>query len=389
MVLFEKLVLAKETEAAGRTFTKPGMRIKIPLSIQKSLAITAVPAKMGVWHKMLNLPGTIIPVPGDVHDLFSPVIGIALSSHIPTVGQRVRKGRVLAVIRQTLTSPELLGDNLKALSFEEGKVAAFEALEKNKTSLQLRKEQLKRSQALYQAGVIALKDLELKEAEEKDALSAYQAAQYQVYLYKHFSLRKKNNLTYRDFSIVSPISGVVEKADLTPGELVNPTKILFVLVNLSRVWVKVHVYENEIGRVHKGDLAFIRSLSYPGKEFKGRVEIIAPALNPKNRTLPVFIQLYNPGWVLKSQMLASVNVWDSGGKGILIPSSCVLKRHGKTYLFIKKRDEFYRQRAVIQKASGGVVRVTEGIKPGDDVVARGIYILESQYEHEKQSHHEP
>ncbi len=359
--------------------------ISISPAIQKSLNIKTAPARVRVWRHTLNFPGTIVPVPGQVHDMFSPVTGIVGDSHLPTVGERVRKGQLLTVIRQTLTSPEQLSDSLKALSFEEGKIAAFEALAKNKTTLQLRQEQLKRAKALYQDGVIALKDLEMKEAEYKDALLAYQTAQYQVYLYKHFSLKKKNNLAYRDFSIISPISGVVQKADLTPGELVSPTKILFVLVNLSKVWVKVHVYENEISRVKQGDLSWIQPLSYPGKSFQGKVAIIGPALDPVNRTLPVFVQLYNPGWILKSGMLVSVRILDASGKALLVPSSCILKKNGKNYIFIKKRNSFYRRQIWIQKASGGVVRVVKGVKPGEEVVSRGIYLLESQYDHEKHS----
>jgi multidrug efflux pump subunit AcrA (membrane-fusion protein) len=99
----------------------------------------------------------------------------------------------------------------------------------------------------------------------------------------------------------------------------------------------------------------------------------------------VFVQLYNPGWILKSGMLVSVRILDASGKALLIPSSCILKKNGKNYIFIKKRNSFYRRQVWIQKASGGVVRVVKGVKPGEEVVSRGIYLLESQYDHEKHS----
>ena len=76
---------------------------------------------------------------------------------------------------------------------------------------------------------------------------------------------------------------------------------------MSSVWILVNVYQNDIAYVHVGDEVTIDNEAYPGV-VRGKIQYIAPALDPTTRTLQARIEASNPGERLKKDMYVTAEV---------------------------------------------------------------------------------
>ncbi len=82
--------------------------------------------------------------------------------------------------------------------------------------------------------------------------------------------------TLVDTVIRAPHAGVVTVRHREPNEIVAPGQPVLTVMNPGDRWVRIYVPENRIGAVHLGDAASIRSDTFPGKEYRGRVVFISP-----------------------------------------------------------------------------------------------------------------
>ncbi len=111
-----------------------------------------------------------------------------------------------------------------------------------------------------------------------------------------------------------------------PGQVVHRDEALFEIHDLSRVWVKGHVFERDAGRVALGQAAQVRFTAYPDLQALGKVVRISPTMDENERVLPVWVEVANPDHQLKDGMLARVTLLaesasDAGPEGVapLVP----------------------------------------------------------------------
>ena len=84
----------------------------------------------------------------------------------------------------------------------------------------------------------------------------------------------------------APVSGVVSRVDLQPGEYVEDGRPVFSIVEDKAVWITANLKETELTNIQLGHQATIRADAYPNFEFKGRVDSIAPATGAEFSLLP-------------------------------------------------------------------------------------------------------
>ena len=110
----------------------------------------------------------------------------------------------------------------------------------------------------------------------------------------------------QDLPVLAPIGGLVIKKTAYQGQYVPEGTLLFEIADLGHVWVDALVFEDQLGLVRVGQPAVATVAAFPGEEFRGHVEQLAPALDPATRTLAVRFGLDNPGDRLRPGMLATV-----------------------------------------------------------------------------------
>jgi membrane fusion protein, copper/silver efflux system len=106
--------------------------------------------------------------------------------------------------------------------------------------------------------------------------------------------------------LLAPISGHVIKKTAYQGQYVSEGTLLFEIADLSHVWVHAQVFEDQLALVRVDEPVAATVPAFPGVEFRGHVEQLAPALDPATHTLAVRFGLDNPGDCLRPGMLATV-----------------------------------------------------------------------------------
>lgn len=108
--------------------------------------------------------------------------------------------------------------------------------------------------------------------------------------------------------ILSPIDGVVIRKGVVEGDYVAEGQALFEVADLTSVWVKARIYENQFALVREGQAVRATVEAYPGEVFEGRVAFVEPVLDPRTRTAVVRYDLANAGLRLRPGMFAAVTL---------------------------------------------------------------------------------
>ncbi|GFE58904.1 efflux RND transporter periplasmic adaptor subunit [Geobacter sp. AOG1] len=179
--------------------------------------------------------------------------------------------------------------------------------------------------------------------------------------------------------IYTPLSGVVIEKMVQQGQYVNTGDPLFNIADLSTVWVEVEVYENEFPNIHIGQKVEIRSQSFPGKPFTGRVAFIYPFLDPKTRTVKARVEMPNPGMQLKPDMFVNAIIKVPLGSAIVVPVTAVMDTGKRRVVWVESSPGMFEPRDVqVGQQTDDKVQILSGIKPGDKVAVSGGYLIDSE-----------
>jgi len=174
-------------------------------------------------------------------------------------------------------------------------------------------------------------------------------------------------------TVPSPLDGMVLERSVTVGETVEPSKSLFRLADISRLWAQAEVYEADLARVRLGQAARLRVTAYPDRDFTGRVVRLADEIDPEKRTLRIFIAVANtPDRKLKPAMFGQVNlVTATGGRLVAVPNDAVQSEGPERFVFVMNGERFQRQNVVVGERDDRYTAIRSGLVPGDEVVVQG------------------
>lgn len=360
ILVFYTFIFAHEGEDHGAVATKTGSlgdTISMTKQAQFLLGITTDIAKKRTINPRLNVFGKVVPPTLSKADVFPPLSGrvVADDYTIPTIGKRVQKGQVLAVLEQALATPEqtqLVTEKFKA-----------------DAEFQQAKRDYERMKQLE--GVVAQK--ELQQAEIR-----YEAAQKQKEFYDN-SLKGNYKEGSNRFYVKAPISGIIAEADIAVGAQVDVNKKLFTVIDPSRLWVEGQVYEIDLAKIERSKDAYVSTQTYPNEIFRAKLFALGNSIDEATRTIKAIYEVPNPSNKLKVGMLADVGVslgtpFDS----LAIPSDAVVDIRGKNVVFLHTAPEKFIAREIITGAKDGkYVAVKAGLKEGDRVVTVGNYQMKS------------
>lgn len=179
--------------------------------------------------------------------------------------------------------------------------------------------------------------------------------------------------------IYTPQSGVVIEKMVQQGQYVNTGDVLFNVADLSRVWVEIEVYENEFPNIHIGQQVEIRSQSFPGKPFNGRIAFIYPFLDPKTRTVKARVEMANPGMRLKPDMFVNAIIKVPLGKAIVVPVTAVIDTGKRKVVWVETDPGMFEPRDVqTGQQTDDKIQILTGLKDGDKVAVSGGYLIDSE-----------
>jgi membrane fusion protein, copper/silver efflux system len=184
----------------------------------------------------------------------------------------------------------------------------------------------------------------------------------------------------KSLHIHSPVAGTVIRIGSRQGQYVTPKTELYMMVDLSQVWVYADVYEYELPWVKLGDEVEMTLASVPGKTFKGSLAYIYPYAESKTRTTKVRLVFDNSELLLRPNMFAEVSIQsDTLKNAVVIPAEAVIRSGDRTQVFIVRGPGKFEPRTVrLGFESNGQVAVLDGVDAGDEVVTSAQFLVDSE-----------
>lgn len=172
--------------------------------------------------------------------------------------------------------------------------------------------------------------------------------------------------------VVAPMSGVIDLRPVSLGQAVEPNTVLAHISDRSQLNVVARVYEEDLGKVKRGQEASVHLLSYPDRVFTGKVTLVSPTLDPASRTVEVWVQLANPDGLLKPNLFARINLLlRKTDAALAVPTAAIIEANGEKFVFVRQGTQFARVEITTGSSDETFTEVTEGLVPGDEVVTQG------------------
>lgn len=179
--------------------------------------------------------------------------------------------------------------------------------------------------------------------------------------------------------IQTPQSGIVLERNVNLGELVDPSKALFVVDDIDNLWLVADIFEQDVEHVRAGQEIEFQVDSFPGHTFKGKLDFVAGTINPETRTLAVRAVVANPGFKLKPKMFARMKIFGEKHKALAVPAKAVQDAGSDKVVYIPiAQGQFEERHIKVGEEAGGYVEIVKGLKAGDKVVVSGSFTLRSQ-----------
>jgi Cu(I)/Ag(I) efflux system membrane fusion protein len=179
--------------------------------------------------------------------------------------------------------------------------------------------------------------------------------------------------------IYTPLAGVVIEKLVQQGQYVNTGDVLFNIADLSRVWVEIDVFENEVPFVRVGQQVEIRSAMEHGSLFNGRISFVYPFHDPKTHTVKARVEMPNSGHMLKPDMFVNAIIRVPLVKGIILPVTAVVDTGKRQVVWVETSPWMFEPRDVqVGERVEEKVQILSGVKAGDKVAVSGGYLIDSE-----------
>ncbi len=191
---------------------------------------------------------------------------------------------------------------------------------------------------------------------------------------------EQNRKIKKQLHIHSPFQGRIMNIGAREGQYVSPKDELYLIADLSRVWVNVDVFEDELIWLKIGDRAEMRVRAQPGRTYQGEVTFVHPVLNPKSRTVQVRLEFDNSDLSLKPGMFANVTLYtDPQSNVVVVPSEAIVRSGSREQVFVVRGPGVFEPREVsLGVSSGGLTQIRSGIKAGERLVTSGQFLIDSE-----------
>ena len=305
----------------------------------------------------IQLTGTITFDAGKVSHVGPRVQG-RIRRVLVDVGTRVRTGDTLVV----LDSPELGAAQARWMQARVGRDVAARNNE--------------RTERLFAEGIVSQRRRLEVEAEFRDREASLIAA-----LQALSSLGAEPDSSGSGlFVIRAPLNGEVVEKHATVGEIVGPETSLFVVGELSALWLVLDLYETDLPRVRANQRARVVPDAYPDRVFDARVALISSTVDTVSRTVKVRLELANADHLLRPGLFARAGiVLDPPAGALGIPHAAVQRVDEHDVVFMPDGSNRFTIRPVTVGAprAGGWVSVLDGVSRGDSIVVGGSFTLKA------------
>ena len=338
------------------------LEVTVPKQMQGRIKVGEPPSEHVA--RRINAPARIMADETRMARISSPITG-RITEIAAVEGQHVHSGQTLAVLHSTeLSNTELTF--LEACSQRD-----------------LSDKAVARAEQLLKADVIGVAELQRRQAELQQKTEEKDAAHSQLIVLgvtpdeidRIEKSRKVDSVT----SIIASTAGVVLERKATAGQVVPPAETVFVIADLSEVWLMADIPEESAGRIQLNKQVEAEVAAFPGEIVRGRLSFVSATVNPETRTVRVRMTLPNPHRKYKPDMLASMFMMDDSRQEKVVPSDAVVREDNRDNVFVESRPGVFLLRAVTLGLDLETRRVlTGGLQTGEKIALNDAFHLNSE-----------
>jgi cobalt-zinc-cadmium efflux system membrane fusion protein len=268
---------------------------------------------------------------------------------------------------------------------------ATTTLAKAKTALNLARRNEERQHQLYVEKAAALKDWQQAQADVANAENDVRAAEAAL-LAARDKLRAfgkseadiariEQGHTDRVVTVTSPLAGTITARKVGPGQFIRQdnTDPLFIIADLSKMWMLANVYESDVPWIKIGQPVEVRVMAYPEEVFKATITYIGAAVDPATHRVDVRAVVDNAAQKLKPEMFATFRIITNADLQYpAVPLNAVVRDGDKASVWVVQPEhQFVRREVKLGLEQQGYVQILSGLQPGEQVATEGGLMLGS------------
>jgi membrane fusion protein, heavy metal efflux system len=320
--------------------------------------------KTAAFVEELRVSGRI-----DFNEMYLARIGANVTGRVSDIlgvpGQQVQQGEILAKI----TSTELTQSQLSYL--------------KARSASQLAEQAANRARILYKEDVIALAELQRREAESSSAKAELRAANDQLRVQgmdqKSIDRLAKTGLIESINNVVATIPGQIVERKINKGQVVQPAEALFTIADLDTLWAVAEVPEGNSSLLQKGQQSTVIIPALRNRPIVGVISHVDAIVNPQTRTVVVRMDVPNQSGQIRPGMLATMLIDSEPVDRLVVPASAIIREDNQDYVFVRDEGERYKMVAVKAGPEGkGMRPILSGLKDGEEIAIEGAFHLNSE-----------
>jgi cobalt-zinc-cadmium efflux system membrane fusion protein len=311
--------------------------------------------------------------------VFSPYAG-RVTKLLAKPGETVKQRQPLFVIEAA--------DTVQA---QNDFIAAMTGLNKARSAVDLAQIQDKRAKDLFEGKAVPLKDYQQTQATliqaQNDLRSSQTALEASRNKLRILGLTDDAISTFQEkgridpnTTIFSPITGTVVQRKVGPGQYVNSgaSDPVFVIGDLSTVWLTAFVRETDASKVSVGQEIAFNVLALPDRPLTARIDYVSAAIDPATRRLLVRSTIDNKDGLLKPEMFANVTIYSaSDHPAIGVPKQALIYEGDQVRVWVAREDKSIELRQIkTGLANGDLVEVEGNLKPGEQIVTKGSLFID-------------
>lgn len=188
----------------------------------------------------------------------------------------------------------------------------------------------------------------------------------------------ESNESLAPYEVTSLISGTIIEKHITLGEFVRDDADIYVVADLSTVWVNVTVYTRDIEKVRRGQV--VRVIGVGGSpEALGTIDYIGPVIGEITRAATARVVLPNGGRTWRPGLFVTARIqMERTTVRVGVPDDAIQQVEGENVVFVEDDGGFVTREVRLGRSDGKWTEVISGLDPGERYAAAGSFILKSE-----------
>ena len=178
------------------------------------------------------------------------------------------------------------------------------------------------------------------------------------------------NVGLRDAALTAPISGVVGRRSVLPGEKVSAEQELLTVVDLKELELSGVVGTHQVSALKPGQTLTVR-VEGAAQAVPGRIDRIAPMAEAGTRGIRVVVRVPNADEVFRAGQYANaVVLLDDAAQRLTVPAAAVGQASGQDFVWTLEKGTLVRRLVITGRrdAASSRVEVTQGLSADQQVL---------------------